>query len=146
MAVAPDADALALAVAMLAKKDLLPDELRAKLANRGVPDESAALVLQWLEAKGAMNEARTLANRVETMRDAGKGGKGRIRISEAVHGAITPEAIADDESELDRMQAVLHGKFPHGADRARAGRFLVSRGFEEDLIETALDRFAPEME
>lgn len=146
MAVAPDADALALAVACLARKDLFRDELRAKLASRGVDPESVEVVLDWLTEKGALNEERTLISRVETMREAGKASKGRARISEAVHGILAPEDIANDDAELERIRSVLHAKFPSGSDRARAGRFLVSRGFDEDLIETALDRFFPEQE
>jgi SOS response regulatory protein OraA/RecX len=50
-------------------------------------------------------------------------------------GAVTSEA--SHVSMLDALRA----KFKPGDDRARAARFLLSRGFAEDEIESPLDEF-----
>ena len=50
-------------------------------------------------------------------------------------GAVTSEA--SHVSMLDALRA----KFKPGDDRARAARFLLSRGFAEDEIEPPLDEY-----
>jgi SOS response regulatory protein OraA/RecX len=56
---------------------------------------------------------------------------------------IVEECLAElsPDDQKQGMLDALSAKFKPTDDRARAGRFLLSRGFAEDEIESALDDF-----
>ncbi len=50
-------------------------------------------------------------------------------------------ASVSAESQTDGMRALLHAKCKPKDSRAKGARLLLSRGFDEDAIETVLDEF-----
>ena len=130
----------------LAKRDRLSWELRRELLEKGFSEPEIEDVLSFLGKHRLLDDEKTVQNLVE--RHSGKRsiGKGRIRADLIRRGM--PEELAEaacsgssGEDEADAMrQALASKKWPQG-DRARAARFLISRGFEEESIESALDRF-----
>lgn len=141
----PDPQALKLALGWLSRRELLEKEIAAKLAAKGFDQTACEAVLDWLRNRRVVNDVRTVENAVER-KNSGKRIQGRLKIREdlevrGVHAEQIAQALApaDDESELAKMAAILTLKQP--GDRGRAGRLLFSKGFEEELIETALDQF-----
>jgi regulatory protein len=118
---------------------------RAELERRlGGPETDAAelkRVLDDLQAKGFINEARVLESLVH--RHAGR--LGSLRMRHTLQGkGLAPEAVADAmamlaATELERAREVWRKKFgaaPPGdaAGRARQMRFLASRGFAAEVV------------
>jgi SOS response regulatory protein OraA/RecX len=69
---------------------------------------------------------------------------GRERMREELEGRFAPrdlveEAFADLPSEVERVTELLRAE-RKARTHAQAGRFLFSRGFDEDAVETALSR------
>ena len=115
-------------------------ELERKLAAFDEPPGALARVLDSLQAKGFINEARVLESVVH--RRASKLGASRIRKELQAKG-LEPQAVSDAveqlrATELQRAQEVWRKKFgtpPADAHaRARQMRFLASRGFGGDTI------------
>ena len=138
----PETDALHAAVNLLARRAWLSEELRIKLLGKGFEVHQVDNAIQELQRRGFLNDRSTLADLVLRSQD------GRLRIEASLRLRSASEeqiaealSIVDDEAELAKIGTILKKKYPGGADRAKAGRYLVSRGFEENLIETGLDRF-----
>lgn len=147
---APDARTLLEALRLLAKRPLLVAELRAKLLGKGLDDRNVDAVIDHLSRRGFLKDQSRLDSILARSADERRG-FGRMKAEQELLriGATEEQAQqalskVDDESELVKMGVLLRRKYPAGGDRARAGRFLVSRGFEEGLIEMALDRFLGE--
>lgn len=139
-------DALAEALKRLESSERTEAELRAALLRRHSLEETDA-ALAWLKSRDMLSETRAAESLVRP-RTSGRRAEGNAKLRQrlASRGA-TPEAIekalADAPEEERRMEEALAAKFS-GDDptaRARAGRFLLSRGFAEDSVEGALDRF-----
>lgn len=95
-------------------------------------------VLDWLEAKGYLCDARFIESRLHARSE--RHGSIRIRQELSRHGlSLTPEqAGLLRETELARAREVWRRKFGEvGADpreRARQARFLAARGFPADVV------------
>lgn len=140
-------NALSHAMRLLVKRDLTTAEVRAKLEAKRFGEREIDEAIAWLHDKRLIDDARALKARVESL-TAGKSAGGRLRVRARLEaaGASAEEVDASidsisDEDELERMAKLLTDKFKGEKDPARAGRFLLSRGFEQDLVETALDRW-----
>ena len=137
--------ALVDAMKALEKAERTPAELRAALLKKHDPEEVEA-ALAWLSARKLLSEERAVEATVRP-RSSGKRAEGDQKLRERLERrGAAPEAIdaalAEAPSESERMQNALSAKFrPEEGQRAKAGRFLLSRGFDEDLIEGGLDRF-----
>ena len=81
-------------------------------------------------------------------RASGRRAEGDARLRQRLESRGASEtsvanALADVPDEIQRMHDALSAKFktPAPTDRARAGRFLLSRGFDEDAVDGAIHRF-----
>ena len=129
----------------LEKAERTPAELRAALLKKHDSDDVEAAI-EWLSARKLLSEERAVEATVRP-RASGKRAEGDLKLRERLERrGAAPEAIeaalADVPSESERMQEALSAKFrPEEGQRAKAGRFLMSRGFEEESVTEALDRF-----
>ena len=138
-------EALADALRRLKTAERTVAELRAALVPRhGERDTDAALA--WLAARKLLSDERA-AEAIVRPRTAGRRAEGDARLRErlAAKGAdeaAVEAALADAPDEAGRMADALGAKFrPERNERAKAGRFLLSRGFDEEAVDGALDRF-----
>jgi regulatory protein len=131
-------------VRRLAARDRFSGDLRAWLLGKGVSEEAAERAIAHLERRRLLNDDRTAENLVE--RSAGKAAKGRERLraelrrlgadEETIERAL---AARDEGAELDAAVRLLEAKGFGPDQRARAGRLLASRGFDEETVRAALD-------
>jgi len=128
------------ALRLLSTREHSRAELERKLAQHEEEPGALAKVLDALQAKDFINEARVVESVVH--RRAGKLGASRIKQELQAKG-LEPQAVADAvqalrASELERAREVWRKKFgapPQDAsERGRQMRFLASRGFAGDTI------------
>jgi SOS response regulatory protein OraA/RecX len=135
--------ALQAALKKLRAADWFEAELRGFLAS--FPAEEVESAISFLRERRMIDDSRTARNLVE--RSTGKKARGSDRLRQEMldRGApaeIVEEALAEQETdERERMHQALAAKFRPEDSRAKAGRFLASKGFDEDAIEGALDRY-----
>lgn len=137
--------ALADALRRLKTAERTEAELRKALMGKYEADEIDAAIA-WLWARKLLSEERAVEATVRP-RSSGKRSEGDQKLRERLERrGASPEAVeaalANVSSEADRMHDALAAKFrPEEGQRAKAGRFLLSRGFEEEAVASALDRF-----
>jgi SOS response regulatory protein OraA/RecX len=101
--------------------------------------------VEHLRKKGILNDDNTIQRHIG--RNSGKRAVGIEKLRAELERLGAPEetieanlaGIAADEPE--RALNALRSKYKERVDRAKAGRFLFGRGFQEEAIESALDRF-----
>lgn len=136
------------ALRLLSNREHSRAELERKLLPHASDAASLAQVLDALQTKGFINEARVVESVVH--RRAAKLGAARIRQELQAKGLDGPAvAVATERlraTELERARAVWRKKFaqpPQDAtERARQMRFLASRGFEGDVIRRVVQTIA----
>ena len=128
------------ALRYLAAREHSRAELERKLAAHAETPEQLAQVLDELQAKDFISEARVVESVIN--RRAARFGAARIRY-ELLNKGLSAGAVADavhrlKGSELDRASAIWRKKFdgpaPDAAGRAKQMRFLAGRGFGGDVI------------
>ena len=135
------------ALRLLAGREHSRAELERKLGPHAQTPEHLAQVLDELQAKDFISEARVVASVIN--RRQAKLGASRIK-GELQRKGIDPDAVAEAMSglkatELERAQEVWRKKFDSKtdapsladispADRARQMRFLAARGFGAEVI------------
>jgi regulatory protein len=128
------------ALRLLSQREHSRAELQRKLAPHVQEGDDLAAVLDELQAKDFISEARVVESTLH--RRAGQMGAARIRQELQAKG-LAAEAVQQavdslQASEFDRAQALWLRKF--GAppadlrERAKQVRFLTSRGFSGDVI------------
>ncbi|MGV3616596.1 MAG: hypothetical protein ACO1SV_14805 [Fimbriimonas sp.] len=135
-------DALGRALRRLEASDRYESEVRAALSKDD--PEVVERVLDYLRTHRFLNDARTTANAVE--RNTGRRALGDARMVERLvaRGADEAEvaaALAEAEDESVRIDTILTTKYKPTDDPAKAGRFLFGRGFSEEAIDSALERY-----
>lgn len=138
-------ESLATALRLLKTAERTVAELRAALLPKYAETDVDA-TLAWLAARNLLSDDR-VAEATMRLRTAERRAEGdqklrqRLEAKGADDNAIQ-RALTDAPDEATRMRHALAAKFrPEAHERAKAGRFLLSRGFEEDAIDGALDRF-----
>ena len=128
------------ALRYLAAREHSRAELERKLAAHAESAEQLALVLDELQAKDFISEARVVESVLN--RRAGRFGAARIR-HELQGKGLAPEMVADavsslKASEVERAREVWRRKFGEvatdAAARGKQMRFLAARGFGGDAI------------
>ena len=128
------------ALRLLAGREHSRAELERKLAAHEETPGQLAQVLDELQAKDFISEARVIESVLN--RRAGRFGASRIKY-ELLNKGLAAEAVASavdslKGSELERAQGIWRKKFdapaPDAAGRARQMRFLAARGFGGDVI------------
>jgi SOS response regulatory protein OraA/RecX len=139
-------DALAYALERLASRDRFEAEIRAELTVREYSELEIAEVLSYLLRRRLLDDRKTIQSLIE--RNTGRRSVGKGKLSAELLRRGAPEDAVDeelsrrtDEEEFESMRLALESKRWRSGDRVRAARFLISRGFEEELVESALDRF-----
>jgi regulatory protein len=125
------------ALRLLARREHSRAELARKLASRAESPGALADLLDSLEQKKQLSDARYAEARVRQL--SRKYGAARIRQdlkASGVGGDIVDGVSA--EGELERARAILERKYRSPAttreERAKRMRFLQSRGFSSDVI------------
>jgi SOS response regulatory protein OraA/RecX len=141
--------ALEIAAKALRRRALFEEEIAGKLRDEGFAEDTVSAAVSRLRELGYLNDdaqAGDFAERSEL-------GAGRIR-SELERRGASGEAIEKAIGSLpaDRevsaaVQALSH-RFRHTKARNpfKMGRYLYQRGFDEETIETAIQRFLEEDE
>jgi regulatory protein len=128
------------ALKYLAAREHSRPELERKLAEHEEEPGQIARVLDELEAKGLLSQARFIESLVH--RKAARFGTARLRQELQRHG-LDADILGDaldslGASEFERARAVWARKFDRAPDdapaRARQMRFLASRGFSAEVI------------
>ena len=128
------------ALRCLAQREHSRVELARKLAAHAESPEQLDRVLDELQAKDFISEARVVASVIN--RRAAKFGAARIR-HELQGKGLAPEAVAEavttlKASEVERAREVWRKKFGElaagAAARGKQMRFLAARGFGSDAI------------
>lgn len=129
------------ALRLLARREHSRAELGRKLAPRAASPEALSTLLDALEHKQQLSNARFASERARVL--ARKFGAARIRLDLKSKGV--DEEIIDGvalEGEAERAAAILARKYRSSAttreERARRMRFLQSRGFSHDTIRKLL--------
>lgn len=136
---------LTAALRLLAMREHSRAELRRKLAARVEGSDALEPLLDQLEQKGLLSDARFAESYVRSK--AGRLGGGRLRrelgergVSSDIVAAVLEEALPEDE--LTRARAVWKKKFgapPQDRNEwARQARFLQTRGFAVEVIRKLL--------
>ncbi|NMM09729.1 MAG: recombination regulator RecX [Polaromonas sp.] len=128
------------ALRYLAAREHSRAELERKLAPHEETPGQLAQVLDELQAKDFISEARVVESVIN--RRAARFGAARIRY-ELLNKGLDPETVSGamdrlKSSEMERAREVWRKKFknlpPDAAGRAKQMRFLAARGFGGDVI------------
>lgn len=137
--------ALRSAMDRLAVRDRFSGDIRSFLEAKGADSDTIDDVLVYLKRRGFLNDQRAAENLMEQA--TGKNAKGKAKLAEAMEKlGADPETIEvalevrGTEQELEVAVGLLHLKRYAPHERAKAGRLLISRGFDEDVVEAALGR------
>jgi regulatory protein len=132
----PERKPLELAAAALARRDLSPAALAAKLEVRGVEAAEAADAVERLQAAGYVDEDRFARVRAESLAERGWGDAG-IRNDLERQGCradAVEAALGLLEPERERARALV-ARFGTGP---RTARRLAAKGFAYESLEAAL--------
>ena len=128
------------ALRLLAGREQTRAELHKKLSPHADTPEQLTQVLDELEAKDFISEARVVDSVVN--RRSGRFGASRIK-HELMGKGLDPERVAEavsqlKSSDLERAREIWRNKFAEPAadqaGRAKQMRFLAGRGFGGDVI------------
>ena len=135
-------DALTQATKLLASTDKTRAQLVAALTKRGYPAEEIDSALERATALGYLDDARVAKRRAQEQLRLGWAGEALLArlvgggLPEALAARAVKEAIAlAGWSALWAARGLVAQRKLSGA---RAGRFLSSRGFEEDVVEQVI--------
>lgn len=129
------------ALRLLARREHSRAELGRKLSGHAETPEALELLLIDLEKRKQLSDERYAEERVRSL--SRKYGAARIRQDLKAKG-VDRETIdrISSEGELERARGILARKYREPAatreERAKRGRFLMSRGFSSDIIRSLL--------
>ena len=134
------------ALRLLAQREHSRSELMAKLARHAQEGEDLPALLDWLEQRGFIDEARVAESVLHRRAPL----LGAQRVLQELRRKGLPESLLQSsaetlaQTEMQRAQAVWHRRFGSAAppatpqERARQMRFLASRGFSTEVIRRVL--------
>jgi len=116
------------------------------LLRNGFKQDTVDKVLTALREKRLVNDSKTIDNLVAQRTGKRASGIEKMRLELKAKGA--PEELVEQrlaeitpQSQHESMLALLKAKCKSADDRVKGARLLLSRGFDEDAIESALDEF-----
>ena len=129
------------------------NEVETRLRTRGFPDAVVSETLAFLLERGYVNDEVLACRRVEELLLERGHGELRARHELTLRGladSVITRAIAavlEDRRPIDLARRALARRFRDrplatAADRARAYRFLVGRGYPEDVVTAVLEEEA----
>ena len=135
-------DALGRALRRLETSDRFESEVRDAL--RRFEPAVVDRVVAYLREHRLLDDARTAVHAVEINRGRRAVGDALLADRLVARGAdeqVVTSALAEAESEDELIEAILKAKYRPTDPSAKAGRFLYSRGFSEEAIESALEKY-----
>lgn len=135
-------DALGRALKRLRTSDRYESEVRTALHRH--PAEIVDRVVAYLREHRLLDDARTTSHAVESnvgRRAVGDALLADRLVARGADEATISQALNEAESEASRIEAILTTKYKPTDDRAKAARFLYGRGFSEEAIESAIERY-----
>lgn len=128
-------------------RDRSVSEISRKLESFGCTSDTASEVLQSLAEWGFLDDARLAAGIGSRALESGK--LGRIGVAAQLVQRGLPEGLAaavlmeyTGEMELEFARAIACRKAAQGQDLKKILRFLASRGFEEETLQTIAEEFS----
>lgn len=136
-----ETEAIGAAVEYVAKKERSEAEVRRHLASKGFCPESIEAAIGRLRQRGFVDDRRVagrLANGSSLI------GPNKIRAKLAGRGVGDAEidaavASIDEAGQRSAIATLLDKRGFGTADRVKAYRFLIARGFEEALVQSELE-------
>lgn len=134
------------ALNLLKSRNYLEAELKLRLESEDCPKEVVDSVLQFLIERRFLDDQRTIEQTVDRASGRRAIGRNKLQNELIARGLPAEEAkqavrIRTDTEEQSIIAELLEKKGRIGADRARYGRFLLSRGFESEAVDAALNQF-----
>lgn len=143
-------EAIGIAMKSLVRRARLAGEVAIKLRAKGFSEDEIEGALSCLSRSGFINDDKAISSHLQSRTGRRSIGPEKLRAELLQRGATEDQvegslALRTDSDDIEAMLAALGGRTWKEGDRSRAGRFLASRGFGEELISTALDRhFGPD--
>ncbi len=137
--------ALLSALKMLKRQDLTIQEVKTRLECKFESSQVHQTIL-FLTENRLLDDLRYARNAIE--RNEGRQAIGDQALKDKLESRGVPvEVIQDlmtevDQDELNRALILIESKFSGSNSPGRISRFLFSRGFSEDTIETILERIS----
>lgn len=140
------AKALSFALAKHSKLEKLSHELRQALVSKGFAPDTADAVLDRMQSRGIVDDERVVRLAFERSAGLKASSSSKVAIKLLARGAPAElvEAYATQgsgEGDLENMLLLLRKRYPDRENRAKAGRFLFSRGYSEETVESALEQY-----
>lgn len=139
--------ALLAALKLLRRQDLTIAEVSLRLEGKFEP-EVIQSALEFLQTRRILDDVRLARMAVE--RNEGRRAVGDQALRAKLEARGVPSAVIDslfedvDRDELGRALVLVETKFSGSQNPGRVARFLSSRGFSDDTIETILERIPSE--
>ena len=139
--------ALEKATDLLANQDQSSEVLRKKLLARKYDAQEVDAAIEKLKKYNYLDDAETCRRQFENFYSEGKLSIRQIvfkLIQRGFDKNFIEQLIPDDveEHELLAAEKLLAKKFtPKNFDKAKAWQFLASRGFDGEIISSAIERF-----
>ncbi len=129
---------------LLARREHTEKELRLKLEDSFPRAEIEEAIEFGKKSKWIANSDETLAALAEkTAEDLRRRGKGTLFINSYLEEKGLPKVSVNDSEELEKARRLVENKFSgfNSLDseekaplNAKVGRFLISRGFDEEIV------------
>lgn len=140
--------AIAQALKWLRTRDLSTHELAHRLTAKGYTDAEVAAAVEWLRAEGYLSDARLTERLAERLTTEQPSGRLRIVQEFARRGLDAPPLEGDEESRAVHALHLRFGEPPVAWEPRHAAqwfRFLLQRGFESEVAQSALRRWNPRL-
>lgn len=150
-------EALKRAARICARSEQCGAAVSRRLEEWGVPAETAAAVIKCLYENSYIDDNRYIRSFVNDKFRFGKWGRQKIRYAlkeNGLSGTAVEEALKkiDEEEYLSALRkaitekAAKRGGIETYADRAAVYNFCISRGYESDLTNKAIDEYRKKQE
>jgi regulatory protein len=138
----PSPSILKLALTRLSRSAISKKELLSYLEGKGQDPVESETVVSYLEGRTILSDRKTIESLVESK--SGKRSIGIEKLRATLNERGFPEELIDEalaSREDGGIDQVLLAKYKPTDRRDRAARFLLSRGFDEESVAEAIDRF-----
>ncbi len=141
------AQAIEMALRWLKRRDYSQREMTERLLAKGFSEETVQQAVEWLVEERWLSDTRLTTQLVDRFSERQPSGWARIEREFEQRGLAPPESLeSDEETRAVRALTQKFGEPPQQADAktiARWHRFLLQRGFEPEVAESALHRWNP---
>jgi regulatory protein len=132
---------------LLARRAYSEQELTAKLLTKGFTEAAVTRTIARLKAQGYLDDARLAADHAERLRERGFGPE--VIKAKLAQKGLSPETVehivklGHEAKELQSARRLLTSRFSadalkHPQTYARAFRFLLRRGYSQEIVESLL--------